>query len=143
MLIALLAVLGVELLVIVVLLGAVIARRHWVVKQPGVFKGAIRTGSGAVDGVSATWGRGYGRWIQDVLVWTKAPFLLRNVLLASTGVEAEGPAGHDEVKRLGDEPVVLTLRAAGATVEVAAEGDNADLLRGPYRSLADEAQALS
>src|SRR5688572_16710853 len=41
MVIALLAVLGVDLIVIVVLLGAVLARRRWVSHQPGTFKGAI------------------------------------------------------------------------------------------------------
>ena len=39
MLIALLAVLGVDLIVIVVLLAVVLLRRRWVSRQPGAFKG--------------------------------------------------------------------------------------------------------
>jgi hypothetical protein len=39
MLIALLAVLGVDLIVIVVIVAAVLSRRLWVSRQPGVFKG--------------------------------------------------------------------------------------------------------
>ncbi len=45
MLIALLAVLGVDLWVIVVLLAVVLSRKRWVSHQPGAFKGAI----GVVD----------------------------------------------------------------------------------------------
>jgi hypothetical protein len=132
MLIALMALLGVDLIVIVGLLAVVIARRRWVVKQPDAFKGSIRTTHGEVDGFSAKWGRGYGRWVHDVLVWTKAPFFFRNEFLASDNVEAERPAHEGEVKRLGEQPVVLTLRAAGATAEVAAAGDDREQMLGPY-----------
>jgi hypothetical protein len=51
MVIALLAVLGVDLIVIVVLLGAVFTRRRWVSRQPGAFKGAIRVVEGEVSGL--------------------------------------------------------------------------------------------
>jgi hypothetical protein len=46
------AVLGVDLIVIVVLLGAVLARRRWVSHQPGAFKGAIRVVEGEVLGLA-------------------------------------------------------------------------------------------
>jgi hypothetical protein len=51
MVIALLAVLGVELLVIVAFLGVVLSRRRWVSRQPGAFKGAIRVVDGGVSGL--------------------------------------------------------------------------------------------
>jgi hypothetical protein len=41
MLIALLALLGVDLIVILVLLGIMLSRRRWVSHPPGAFKGAI------------------------------------------------------------------------------------------------------
>jgi len=41
-LIALLAVLGVDLSVIVALIAVVLARKRWVSRQPGSFNGAIR-----------------------------------------------------------------------------------------------------
>jgi hypothetical protein len=78
MLIALLAVLGVDLAVIAVLLAFVASRKRWVKRQTGAFRGVIRVSSGEIDGLRAKWGRGYGRWVRDVLVWTKGPFLLRN-----------------------------------------------------------------
>jgi hypothetical protein len=106
MLIALLAVLGVDLIVIVVLLVLVLSRKRWVKRQPGAFRGAIRVAGGEIDGLRPKWGRGYGRWVRDVLVWTKGPFLFRNELVASDGLDEQRPARPDEVKRLGDQPVV-------------------------------------
>ena len=61
MVIALLAVLGVDLIVIVVLLGAVFTRRRWVSRQPGAFKGAIRVVEGEVSGLGGKWKRGSAR----------------------------------------------------------------------------------
>ena len=52
MLIALLAVLGVDLIVIVVIQLVVLARRGWVSRQPGAFYGAIRVTQGDVDGLA-------------------------------------------------------------------------------------------
>ena len=133
MLIALLAVLGVDLIVIVVLLVAVLSRKRWVKRQPGSFRGAIRVSSGDIDGLRPKWGRGYGRWVRDVLVWTKAPFLFRNELVAADDLDEQRPARPDEVKRLGDHPVVVQLSVGSATVEVAAPDDESELLLGPYR----------
>lgn len=61
MLIALLALLGVNLIVIVVLLGIMLTRRRWVSHQPDAFKGAIRVVDGEVSGLGPKWKRGYGR----------------------------------------------------------------------------------
>jgi hypothetical protein len=132
MLIALLAVLGVNLIVIVVLLAFVISRKRWVRQRPGVFKGAIRVADGEVEGVGAKWKRGYGRWVREVLVWTKAPFLFRNELVPGDGLAGERPAGPDELKRLGGAPIVIQLATEAAMVEIAASGEQRDLLRGPY-----------
>ena len=137
MLIALLAVLGVDLIVLLALIGVVLVRKRWVVRQPGTFRGKIRAASGEIDGLRSKWSRGYGRWVRDVLVWTKAPSYFRNELLASDALDAEGPADTDEVKRLGDQPVVIRLRTGGATAEVAAAGDARKLLLGPYRNPAE------
>ena len=126
MVIALLAVLGVDLIVIVVLLGVMLTRRRWVSHQPDAFKGAIRVVDGAVAGLGSKWQRGYGRWVRDVLVWTKAPFLLRNELVAVDGLgDAVRAAEPGEVKRLGSDPVIVPLAAdGGARVEVATAADN-------------------
>lgn len=132
MLIALLAVLCVDLIVIVALLAFVLARRRWVKRRPHSFRGALRVSSREIDGLRPKWTRGYGRWVSDVLVWTKAPFLFRNAFVAAIGLDEQRPSGPDEVKRLSDHPVVIQLEVGGATVEVAAPDDEGRTLLGPY-----------
>jgi hypothetical protein len=124
MVIALLAVLGVDLIVIVAFLAVVLSRRRWVSHQPHAFKGAIRVVDGEVSGLGPKWQRGYGRWVRDVLVWTKAPLPFRNELVAVDGVAGEGRAAEPgEVKRVGSDPVILLVAAdGGARVEIAAAG---------------------
>jgi hypothetical protein len=134
MLIALLALLGVNLIVVVGLAALVFSRKRWVKKQPGAFRGAIRASGGKVDGLKPKWRRGYGRWVRDVLVWTKAPFLFRNELVPVDGLDEHRPARPDEVKRIGEHPTVIRVRTGRATVEVAAHGEDAELLLGPYRT---------
>ena len=51
MLIALLAVLGVDLIVLVAFAALVLGRKRWVKRQPGVLRGVIRVASGEVDGL--------------------------------------------------------------------------------------------
>jgi hypothetical protein len=89
MLIALLALLGVDLIVIVAFVGVVLSRRRWVSRQPRAFKGAIRVVDGEVPGLGPKWRRVYGRWVRDVLVWTKAPLLFANELVAVDGLAGE------------------------------------------------------
>ena len=134
MLIALLAVLGVDLLVIVVLLAVVLTRRRWVSRQPGAFKGAIRIIEGDVPGLRAKWKRGYGRWVRDILVWTKAPFLFRNELVPADALAGEArPAKPGEVRRLGKHPAVVLLAVdGGARIEVAASADGRERAPGPF-----------
>ena len=134
MLIALLAVLGVDLLVILVLLAVVLTRRRWVSRQPGAFKGAIRIIEGDVPGLRAKWKRGYGRWVRDILVWTKAPFLFRNELVPADALAGEArPAKPGEVRRLGKHPAVVLLAVdGGARIEVAASADGRERAPGPF-----------
>jgi hypothetical protein len=134
MLIALLVLLGVNLIVLVVLVAFVFTRKRWVKRQPGAFRGAIRVLDGKVDGLKPKWRRGYGRWVRDVLIWTKGPFLFRNELVPADGLYGQRPAYHEEVKRLGEHPTVVRVSTRNATVEVAAHGEDDELLRGPYRT---------
>jgi hypothetical protein len=139
MLIALLALLGVNLIVLVVLAAFVFTRKRWVKRQPGAFRGAIRLSGGKVDSLKPKWRRGYGHWVRDVLVWTKEPFLFRNDLVPADGLAEQRPARPDDVKRLGEHPTVIRVRTGRATVEVAAHGEDAELLLGPYRAPAGAA----
>jgi Protein of unknown function (DUF2550) len=132
MLIALLAVLGVDLIVLVAVAALVVMRRRWIRRQAGAFTGAVRVCSGEIDGFSKKWRRGYGRWVRDVLVWTKGPFLFRNELLPADGLDESRAARPDEVKRLGRQPRVIRVTSAAASAEVAADGDDGPRLLGPY-----------
>ena len=134
MIIALLAVLGVDLIVLVVLVAFVVGRKRWVRHEPGAFRGAIRAVDGEVHGVGSTWHRGYGRWVRDVLVWTKGPFLMRNELLATDGPDGQRLARPDEVRHLGADPVVVRVRVGDASVEIAAGREDSRPLLSPVGS---------
>jgi hypothetical protein len=133
MVIAVLALLGVDLVVIVVFLGFVLGRKRWVKRQPGAFHGAIRLAEGEVEDIAPKWRRGYGHWIRDVFVWTKGPFLYRNELLPADGVEEQRSAASGEVKRFGDNPTVTRVKVGGAVVEVATQAEDAKHMLGPFR----------
>lgn len=142
MLIALLAVLGVDLWVILVLLAGAFSRRRWVSHQPGAFKGAIRVIEGDVPGLGPKWRRGYGRWVRDILVWTKTPFLFRNQLvLADAPIGEARDAKPGEVRRLGKHACVVPLLAEGdARIEIAASADAKDRVLGPFAADAPKAR---
>lgn len=133
MLIALLLALGVDLIVVVVLVVALLSRRRWVKGQKGAFKGKIRVVSGEVDGLSTTWKGGFGRWVAGVLVWTKAPLLFRNDVIAVDRLLAQRQAVDDDGKRLGKDPVVIQFATDTATIEVVAQGEDLVSLQGPWR----------
>ena len=133
MLIALLALLGVDLIVIVVLLAGVLSRKRWITRQPGAFRGAVRVVDGEVPGLDVKWKRGYGRWVKDILVWTKAPFLFRNELVVADSLIAGArPAEPGEVKRLGKHPTVLTVAVEGGARIELASADGPDRALGPF-----------
>jgi hypothetical protein len=80
MLIALLVTLGVDLVVGVVFVAAVLSCMRWVSHQPRAIRGAMAVAGGEVDGVGAKCRPRYGRRVSGVLVRTKAPFVFRNEL---------------------------------------------------------------
>jgi Protein of unknown function (DUF2550) len=134
MLTALLVVSGVDLWVIVALLAVVLTRKRWVSHQPGAFKGAIRVIEGDVPGLRPRWKRGYGRWVRDILVWTKTPLLFRNELVLADGLAGEPrDAKPGEVRRLGKHPAVVQLVVdGGGRIEVAASADGQERAPGPF-----------
>lgn len=131
MLIALLIVLGVDLIVVVAVAAFVFGRRRWLKRQPGEFAGAIRVSGGDVDGLSPKWKRGSGRWVRDVLVWSKAPLMLRNEVIPVDRLCGEHPADADGVKRLGDKPAVIEFACGSAKIEIAAKAEHRTLVTGP------------
>jgi hypothetical protein len=53
--------------------------------------------------------------------------------LATDSLGEERPSQPSEVKRLGERPTLIRVRAGEATVEIAAGGEDAELLLGPFR----------
>ena len=133
MVIALLVILGVDLIVLVVFLAFALGRKRWVTRQPGVFHGAIRVTNGAVDGFRPKWTRGYGRWVRGVLVCVKAPVLFRNELIAIDSVGEHRPAVPGDLRRFGSDSIIVVLNVGTATVEIAAHSDDLDRVPGPFR----------
>jgi hypothetical protein len=131
LIIALLAILGVDLIVLVALGAVVIGRRRWLKHQPGDFQGAIRVADGDIDGFGPKWKRGHGRWVRDVLVWSKAPLMIRNELVPIDRLTGERTANRGEVKRLGDSPIVVELSTNGATIQIATKEEHRALAIGP------------
>jgi hypothetical protein len=89
----LIALLGVDLIALVALAALILTRKRWVTHQPDAFSGPIRVAGGHVDRLSQKWRHGYGRWVRDVLVWTKGPFLFRKQLLGPYSTDAQATAG--------------------------------------------------
>ena len=129
--IALLIVLGVNLIVIVMVAASVLGRKRYLKRQPGEFAGAIRVSNGDLDGLSSKWKHGFGRWVRDVLIWNKAPFLFRTDLVPVDSLSGERPEHADDVKRLGKTPVVIEFTSTDAKVEVAARAEHRPLVAGP------------
>ncbi len=135
MLIALLLVLGVDLVVIVAFVASVVVRKRWISRQPGAFRGAIRVGDGDLAGLGPSWSRGYGRWVRDVLVWNKGPFLFRTQLVPADGLAEERVARSGEITWLGDQPAVIVFVSGEAMIDVATAGDQVDLAPGSLRAV--------
>ena len=130
MLIALLVVLGVNLIVIFALAVLVVGHNRWLKRQAGEFAGAIRLSSGEVHGLGAKWKRGSGRWVRDVLVWNGAPMKLRSIAIGVDEIGGECSADVGEIKRLGEHPVVAELISGDAVINVAADAKDHDRLMG-------------
>jgi hypothetical protein len=131
MLIALLAVLGVDLIVLVAFIAVVLGRRRWVSHHTGSFPGIALVVDGHVEQMSQRGRRGYGRWVRDVLVWTPAPLFLRNALAAVNSID--GPlAPTGTVRRLGDNPQVITVHADGARIEITVRQEDLGKATAPF-----------
>lgn len=141
MLIAFLIAIGVDLIVIVMFVTVVVGRRRWLKRQPGAFIGMIRVVTGEADSLGPKWKRGSGRWVRDVLVWSRAPFMYRNVLIPVDEIAAARRAGAGEVKRLGDDPTVIEFVSGETTIETATARASEGLAMGPFSPPLDPAGA--
>jgi hypothetical protein len=137
MVFALLALLGVDLIVIAVLVLAQIGRRRWLARR-GAFPARVWLVQGNSDELSEKKKMGRARWIKNVLVFSRAPFFLSNNILLIEGVQGvPRPAVPGEVKRLGSDPVILLLVTDGVTVALAAPGEHGQDAIAPFETVAN------
>ncbi len=133
---AILALLGVPIWLVVGGLAAALWNRSRVKNQDGVFPIKMRRLSGVEPGEGDKWPpvSSYALWVHDVLLVHKGLGLMQMMPLGVAG--AEGPiesADPEEVKRLGENPVLLQFRLDDESVlQLAAPGDALVLAQGPF-----------
>jgi hypothetical protein len=131
-----LAALGIPLWMVAGALFATLWSRREFKRAPGVFSAKLRLVSGEVAGLTAAWPRRplFARWVHDVLVIHRGLALVRSNALGVGRATGSLVAGDpDEVRGLGEEPVLLTLILdGGASVQLAAPSDDRDAMVGPF-----------
>ncbi|MDQ1633347.1 MAG: hypothetical protein QOJ32_156 [Frankiaceae bacterium] len=136
MILALLALLGVPIWLLVGGLGIALYNRRLQKRHPGAFPCKLRVRSGTVSGFGADWQRSptYAHWVHDVLLVTSGVALVRTRALAVQSVTSPAPGQVPaELRKLGPDPVMLTLILdENAVVEVTAPTDAGELLVGPF-----------
>jgi hypothetical protein len=133
---ALLAILGVPLWLVVGALAASLWSRRKFRNTPGVFRAKVRLNSGSFDGLGESWPPmpAYARWVHDVLLVNKGLALVRTQPLPIAAAEGRiEEADPEEIKRMGDHPILLQFRLDnGATIQLAAPGEALSLAYGPF-----------
>jgi hypothetical protein len=131
-----LAALGIPIWLVLGGLGATFLSRRSFKRRPGVFPVKLRVVSGEVAKLKASWPRrpGYARWVHDVLLVQHGGALRQTEAMAVTRVtEAISSRGADDIRALGDAPLVMSLELdGGAKVELAAPTDVRGLMVGPF-----------
>ena len=133
---AILALLGVPLWLVVGVLLVMLWSRSKFKKQDGVFATKMRLESGSAPGVGEKWPpvSSFALWVHDVLLVHKGLGLAQTIPLGVAGSEGSAQ-GEDleEVKRLGENPVILRFRLDnGAVLLMAVPGNVLKLAQGPF-----------
>ena len=86
------------------------------------------------------WVRGHALWVHDVFAFRGGRAVWKEELVWVAGVSLRAPLPAERAgwRRLGDDPIVAVLmpaEAADAPVEVAARGEDVDLLCGAFMRL--------
>lgn len=124
---ALLALLGIPIWFIAVVLIAAFRNRKTVRSNPDVFEYKLKKNDG--------WkrGKGYARWVSDVLIFHAGIALIRSDAVQVVTVETRNKIDLPS-KGLGDNPTALTITyATGKTATIAVSAQSLDNARGPTR----------
>jgi hypothetical protein len=135
---AILALLGVPLWLILGWLAAGLWHRHDVEKNlPGLFKMKVRVLEGTYRHLDGNYSRtaAIAIWAHDILIIEKGLLLGRNLHFpVDEGLQPPQSADPKQVKgRLGDKPVTMQFQLDDSTIiEVAAAGEDSTLAQGPF-----------
>ena len=128
--------LGIPLWIVLGILGLKLWQRYQFKQRPDSFEVKIRVESGAVEGFKQKWPRisGYAVWVQSVLIVYEGLGLGNDTPLPVAALE--GPVNTslvDDVKRLGDGPIVFRLTLDdGATLLLAVPDEARAVAVGPF-----------
>jgi hypothetical protein len=146
---AILLFLGVPLWMVAGMIILVVWNRRRVKGQPGMFPVKIRAevkpdAEKEPNEKEPKWSRkGYAQWVHDVLILRKGMGLMQSIPYGISGVEShEQDADPDEVKGLGEHPVVIRVRLDdGSILQVALTEIRPELA--PERLLAEREQVTA
>jgi hypothetical protein len=132
MILAILALLGVPLWLLLGALGASLWNRRQFKRRPGVFQVKLRTRS--TEGEQPRWGRrtSYAVWVHDVLLVQRGPALVTTEAIGVQHLIA-GASPSDAHLPHAREARSITVRCDDGTVrEIAAAARDRDLLSTPF-----------
>jgi hypothetical protein len=141
MIVAILYALGVGAAgILVLLIGLMVFKRYKTIKHPAVFKTRVRLTEGQFPGVKATWKKCFGAWVTTVFTTRKGlPLNIVDVLPVAKLDQLRNAAPADEVKGLGDKPIIATfLMTTGAKFEVAMAADERPAGLKPWLAQAEQ-----
>lgn len=136
MLVAIGALLGVPLWILLGWLAGGVWHRHEIKELPGLFKTKVRAISGDYRHTGKDFPRMAGNaiWAHDVLIFEKGLLIPRTLHYEITeAVQPPQPADPEQVKGLGDSPITMQFRLDDDTViEVAARGEESESAKEPF-----------
>jgi len=138
MLVAIGALLGIPLWILLGWMVAGVWHRHETKSLPGIFKTKVRLVSGEYRHIDQNFPRTAEQafWVHDVLILEKGLLIPRTLSFGiADRVQPTRQADPEQVKGLGDAPVWLQVRLDnGAVLEIAAQREKAELASGPFFS---------
>ncbi len=136
MLVAIGALLGIPLWILLGWMAGGLWHRHEIKGLPGQFKAKVRLVSGNYRHTSKNFPRMAGNaiWAHDVLILEKGLLIPRTLHFEITdAVQPAQPADSEQVKGLGDSPITMQFRLdEGAVIEVAAPGEETEFAQEPF-----------
>jgi hypothetical protein len=138
MLVAIGALLGIPLWILLGWLASGLWHRHEISQLSDMFKTKVRMVSGKYRHTGNKFPPIAGRaiWAHDVLIQEEGLLIPRTLhFKVAGGVQPPQPADPEQVKGLGDTPITMQFRLdSGAIIEIAAPGEDSADARGPFFS---------